>query len=140
MQRHKKRVKRLRGHRTHGRGLAKHGRGSGSWKGRGSVKRGRSRLYIMKYEPERMPTYKDNIGFWSVKQLRMDQKGINLRDLVKLSQEKEIDVTKFGYTKVIGGGDLAKPLIVKALFFSESAKQKIEKAGGKAVLLNAEGE
>jgi len=34
--------------------------------------------------------------------------------------------------KVLGNGELSKSLTVKANFFSESAKQKIEAAGGKA--------
>ena len=34
--------------------------------------------------------------------------------------------------KVLGGGELTKKLTVKAAAFSESAKEKIERAGGKA--------
>ena len=34
--------------------------------------------------------------------------------------------------KVLGGGELSKKLTVQAAAFSESAKEKIEKAGGKA--------
>lgn len=34
--------------------------------------------------------------------------------------------------KVLGGGELTKKLTVKATAFSETAKEKIEKAGGKA--------
>ncbi len=37
--------------------------------------------------------------------------------------------------KILGKGELKKALTVKAHRFSESAKQKIEKAGGKAVLI-----
>ena len=35
--------------------------------------------------------------------------------------------------KILGDGELTKPLIVKAHKFSKSAKEKIEKAGGKAI-------
>ena len=39
--------------------------------------------------------------------------------------------------KVLGDGELKKALTVKAHAFSASAKEKIEKAGGKAVLIEA---
>lgn len=39
--------------------------------------------------------------------------------------------------KVLGDGDLKKALTVKAHAFSASAREKIEKAGGKAVLIEA---
>jgi len=35
--------------------------------------------------------------------------------------------------KILGDGELTKPLIVKAHKFSKSAKEKIEKAGGQAI-------
>ena len=37
--------------------------------------------------------------------------------------------------KVLGRGELSKSLTVKAVKFSESAKEKIEKAGGKAEVM-----
>ena len=39
--------------------------------------------------------------------------------------------------KVLGGGDVTKKFVVKADAFSASAKEKIEKAGGRAELANA---
>ena len=48
-----------------------------------------------------------------------------------------IDVTKLGYFKVLGKGNLpAIPIVVKAKFFSSLAEKKIKAAGG-AVLLTA---
>ena len=48
-----------------------------------------------------------------------------------------IDVTKWGYFKVLGKGRLPKqPLVVKAKFFSGLAEGKIKRAGG-AVMLTA---
>jgi len=38
--------------------------------------------------------------------------------------------------KILGGGELTKPLTVQAAKFSASAKEKIEKAGGKAEIVN----
>lgn len=37
--------------------------------------------------------------------------------------------------KVLGNGELSKPLVIKAQKFSASAKEKIEKVGGKAEVI-----
>eukprot|EP01038_Epipyxis_sp_PR26KG_P004411 gene4411-6238_t len=48
-----------------------------------------------------------------------------------------LDVTKLGYFKVLGKGNLPDiPLVVKAKYFSKDAEKKIKAAGG-AVLLTA---
>jgi len=43
------------------------------------------------------------------------------------------------FVKILGDGELKKKLTVSAHGFSESAKQKIEKAGGKVVVVTAPG-
>ncbi len=48
-------------------------------------------------------------------------------------------VKKPELVKVLGDGELKKGLTVKAHAFSASAKEKIEKAGGKAVLIEGPG-
>lgn len=51
-------------------------------------------------------------------------------------QAPVIDVTKAGFYKVLGNGDLPSiPVIVKAKFFSKKAEQKIKAAGGACVLV-----
>lgn len=46
-----------------------------------------------------------------------------------------IDVSRFGYSKVLGNGVLPKqPVIIKAKFFSKKAERKIKAVGGVAVL------
>nr|AFK40634.1 unknown [Lotus japonicus] len=46
-----------------------------------------------------------------------------------------IDVTKAGYFKVLGKGNLPKlPVIVKAKFFSRRAEEKLKEVGGAALL------
>jgi large subunit ribosomal protein L27Ae len=48
----------------------------------------------------------------------------------------QIDVTKFGYHKVLGKGVLPKiPIVVKAKFFSRKAERKIKEVGGACVLI-----
>ena len=50
-------------------------------------------------------------------------------------KEKGILKTKYNTLKVLGNGNLEKALTVKANKFTESAIQKISKAGGKAEVL-----
>jgi len=52
-------------------------------------------------------------------------------DLAKLVEGGVIKVPKDGL-KVLGDGEITKPVTVKAHKFSASAREKIEKAGGKA--------
>ena len=48
-------------------------------------------------------------------------------------QTVDIDVTKFGYNKILGGGKITRIMNVKAYSFSEKAKEKIEAIGGKII-------
>ena len=47
-----------------------------------------------------------------------------------------IDLVSLGYFKLLGGGQINVPVIVKAKFFSKLAEKKIKEAGG-ACLLSA---
>lgn len=70
---------------------------------------------------------------------------INLNDIEKFANADEITpelILKEGKIskiknglKVLGNGEITKPLKVYAHRFSQSAKDKIEKAGGKAIVL-----
>jgi len=70
---------------------------------------------------------------------------VNLSDLARFEKGSTVDVDalrkarlvrgKFDGLKVLGTGDIDRPLTVVAHAFSASAKAKIEKAGGKAQLL-----
>lgn len=62
-------------------------------------------------------------------------KTINLRDLSKHVKGNSIDVSALGYDKVLGVGEAPKGVTVKAKVFSSKAKEKIEKAKGKAVVM-----
>ncbi len=132
MKRQAKKIHRKgRGTRTVFRGNAKKGRGRGSRMGNASVKcKGgggqRNKMHIYKKQPERLL---ENKGFHSKKQ-RI--KSINLRDL-DYSKET-INVIDEGYEKVLGAGEVQKPVTVIAKFFTKKAVQKIEEAGGKAMV------
>ena len=52
----------------------------------------------------------------------------------ELAEEKLIR-HKDGYVKILGGGEIKKPLIVKAHRFSKSAVERIKEAGGKVELI-----
>ena len=53
----------------------------------------------------------------------------------KKDQSLVIDVTKYGFHKVLGKGKLpAIPIVVKAKFFSAKAEKRIKEIGGACVL------
>jgi len=60
----------------------------------------------------------------------LESLGLAEVDLDKLVESGAIKVRKDGL-KVLGDGELTKPISVKANKFSASAREKIEKAGGK---------
>lgn len=124
-----KKVVKQRGHRTHGYGSQKKHRGKGSRGGRGMAgSEGHRRTFLLKYAPGHhgKKGFKSKTG----KKLRT----INLRELEKLAgASKKIDLTSLGYDKVLGTGDIKSKLEVKAYHFSAKAKERIEKAGGKAI-------
>lgn len=64
---------------------------------------------------------------------RFDAKAVITPSLLK---EKGL-IKKTEYLKILGEGELGKALTVQAHAFSTSAKEKIEKAGGKIELLKA---
>lgn len=61
------------------------------------------------------------------------QRKVNLTQLEKYAKE---DLTVVVPGKVLGTGVITKKVNVVALAFSESAKEKITKAGGKAIFLS----
>ena len=71
---------------------------------------------------------------------------VNVRDLAKLEGEvtpeslrsKRLISSQGRPVKILGEGELEKALVVRAHAFSESAKKKIEAAGGSAHLISDE--
>ena len=70
---------------------------------------------------------------------------VNISDLEIFKEGTEVDADLLRASglirktdngvKILGNGELTKPLTVKAAAFSASAKEKIEKAGGKAEVM-----
>ncbi|MEM5836743.1 MAG: uL15m family ribosomal protein [Candidatus Aenigmatarchaeota archaeon] len=128
--RREKKHRKFRGRRTY-HGSHKKARGGGSRGGRGKAGLHKHKWsYVVKYEPDHF----GKRGFTPIK--RREVKCINLKELEKIAREKnlnEIDVSQLGYEKVLGAGKISSPLTIKAKFFSEKARKKIEEAGGKAI-------
>ena len=126
--RHKPKISKLRGKRSHARGKAKRGRGRGSRMGRASVKRSQRNIqHIRKYEPERL----HQKGFRSIKK---KLKTINLSDILILSEKENKTNLTFKNKKVLGKGNISKKLTITAAAFTQKAVDKITKAGGQAIV------
>ena len=128
------------------------GRGMGSGMGKTSARghkgqRSRSGSRMMRgFEGGQMPLHRrlPKRGFNNI--FRTEYSVVNLDRLAELSV-KEIgldDYKKLGLVsskkaliKVLGSGELSSAITIHAHKFSKSAIEKIEKAGGKAVVLGA---
>ncbi len=98
------------------------------------------------FEGGQMPLYRKlpHRGFNNFN-FRTEIAVVNLRDLSGLDASvKEVDATALAAAglirsgevavKVLGDGEITRALTITAARFSESAKAKIEKAGGKAIV------
>jgi large subunit ribosomal protein L15 len=131
------------------------GRGMGSGMGKTSARghkgqRSRSGSHMMRgFEGGQMPLHRrlPKRGFTNI--FRTEYSVINLSKIVELHEElgnAELTLEAFagkgllkkrkGLVKVLGDGDLTVAVTVHAHKFSKSAQEKIEKAGGKAVLVS----
>ena len=133
--RFRKKVKRQRGNRWHGWGGKKKHRGKGSKGGSGmagSRKHKRSYIYAKKLD------YFGKRGFTSLKE---KGRSINVENLARLAgKETEIDLSKLGYQKLLGRGNVTRSFTVNVKEASKSAIEKIEAAGGKIITGQENGE
>jgi len=137
-------IRKKRGSRTHGWGRVGQHRGGGQRGGHGKAGFHKHKwTYVIKYEPD----YFGKRGFTSPKNVRRKVNVINLGVVdemaEKLSERKEkgkffIDLESLGYTKLLGTGNVTKPLIVKVSSCSNSAAQKIKEAGGQILAKSEE--
>jgi large subunit ribosomal protein L15 len=132
------------------RGKKRVGRGMGSGTGKTSARghkgqRSRSGSRMMRgFEGGQMPLHRrmPKRGFTNI--FRVEYTVLNLDRLAELD-EKELTLEAFqakGYLKkrgellkILGNGELTTAITVHAHKFSKSAQEKIDKAGGKAVLI-----
>lgn len=96
--------------------------------------------YVIKYDPD----YYGKTGFTSPKghRLRHTMRIVNVGALDGLADKfaveqgegkSFVDLQSLGYTKLLGTGKVTKPIVVKVPAFSESAAEKVKKAGGEIV-------
>jgi len=147
MIRKRKKIYKMRGSRHCGGGCSKKRRGAGHRGGRGNAGSGKEKkqkyTWFLKYEPDHIGKH----GFKRFPKLRKSKSAINLSYLndnlekflergIAYKEKKDVivDVSKLGVSKVLSEGKLTKKFSVKAKEFSEKAKMKIEKMGGKAIV------
>ena len=128
VRRRKKREK-MRGSKFHGFAKKKHrGRGSKGGSGMGgSGKRAAHKKFtvLKEYGGE----YFGKTGFSSI--MKIKEVPINIRDL---PNENEINLTKLGYTKLLGKGEINRPVKIIVKGASKGAVEKIKNAKGDVVL------
>lgn len=144
MIRKRRKTRKYRGSRVHGFGRVGQHRKAGMRGGKGWAGKNKH-LKSGLTEAERATI--GSFGFKRPTKLRKPDKSINISKLEELietlpedtegiqlgDQTVDIDVTKFGYDKILGGGKITKVMNVKAYSFSEKAIEKIEAVGGKVV-------
>ena len=125
----RKKSNRFRGSRMHGR-AAKKTHGSGNRGGFGNAGMGK---HASHKKTLALKLYgKNYFGKEGLKAKRNKLIGINLSDLPKAPKSNELIIK--GY-KILGDGEAEKGIISKASGFSQKAKEKIEKIGGKAIVI-----
>ncbi len=129
--RFRKKTSRQRGSKTHGWGAKKKHRGAGSRGGRGQAG-------LMKHKKSWMikndPNHFGRIGF--KKPERKKPCSINLIELDSM-EGNEFDLRKLGYDKLLSRGNITRPITVTVESATPKAIEKIEKAGGKVVILDS---
>ena len=96
------------------------------------------------FEGGQMPLYRrlPKRGFTNI--FRKEYEVINLDQLIKIKNESPITpvvlkskgmIHKINLVKILGNGELTEAVTVHAHKFSKSAKDKIEKLGGKAITI-----
>jgi large subunit ribosomal protein L15 len=127
MSKHIKKKRKYLGNRSHGGGNAKNRRGKGNRGGIGNAGKLKHKwFHTIKFELEAMR--KKRKGFFKRKSFTKTVK------LFEIASGKNSEF-EFDRTKIIGGVALNRPVTVKASAFSENARQSIEKAGGKAIII-----
>ena len=132
------------------------GRGIGSGKGKTSGRghkgqKSRSGVAIKSFEGGQMPLYrrlpkrgfkpvnKKNIAILNLSNIQsfLDNKKIQSENNLDLGvfQSKKIISKKYDKLKILGKGELKNKISLSVNFISKQAKSKIEKLGGKLILL-----
>lgn len=141
------RTRKLRGSRSHGRGK-KHGRGHGDRGGTGNAGLLKHKFkWMVKYDPGHFGRH----GFVRHHGGSTERVGINVKDVeahleafvaagfaTKAGDAYEVDLSKAGFHKLLGGGRATRPLRITVAAATEGARAKVEAVGG-AVTTEKEG-
>jgi large subunit ribosomal protein L15 len=135
----KRKIRRLRGSRTHGWGTSGQHRDSGMLGGHGNVgllrhkKSAVIRYGIQLKKKSLLPRLEDKRR--SVTSVGQLEDLLLRRDSAHVVSEQEgkklLDLRALGFTKLLGSGKIHVPILVKIDSFSKSAAAKIEAAGGR---------
>ena len=141
----KKKVTRYRGSKTHGGGAMKKRRGAGNRGGRGNAGSGK-RADCKKPSNWANKKYFGKFGFRPnslkifIAPVNLKWLDLNIEKLVKQGKASEkagkyeIDLKSIGYNKLLGSGNTKKKMIIKTMFASAGAVEKVKKSGGDVVL------
>ncbi len=135
-----RKIRRYRGSRTHGYGQIGQHRCRGGRGGTGKAGLDKHKwTFVLKNDP----TYWIKKGFVSASTLNKKVRIINIGKLDDLADKLEVDkklerkeqkiflnLEQLGYDKLLGTGEISKPLLIKVGSYSESASKKLEEAGG----------
>ncbi|HYB93225.1 MAG TPA: uL15 family ribosomal protein [archaeon] len=134
-----RKVRRLRGSRTHGWGI------QGQHRRHKIGGHGKAGTHKHKWTPPQ-PKFAGKTGFKPPSSLMRETNTINVGELdeligklitdKKLIEEQgkvAVNLIELGYGKLLGGGKVTRQLVVKVPSFSESAEKKISEAGGEIV-------
>jgi large subunit ribosomal protein L15 len=135
----KRKVRKLRGSRTHGWGTSGQHRGSGMLGGHGNVgllrhkKSAVIRYKIQMKKKRLLPRTEDKRR--SVTSVGQLEDLLVRRDCAHAVSDHEgkklLDLQALGFTKLLGSGKIHVPILVRIDSFSKSAAAKLEAAGGK---------
>ncbi len=130
-----KKSKGMRGTRYHGWAAKKH-KGAGNKGGMGMSGSGKRSDHKKTWVIRNRYPYLGKQGFTSRKTIRDLRNVLNVRDIQEKYKPGEVNLEKY---KILGDGEITGKFTVKAKSFSKSAKEKIEKAGGKIIVFKKEG-
>lgn len=143
MARKNRKIRKKIGSRTCGKGHHRTTRGKGKRGGKGNAGLCKARwTWVIKYDKKHFGAY----GFKLPEEVKKEYNAINLYEIeekldyfinngfaVKKKNIYEVDLVKAGFHKVLGSGRVTRAMKIKAVEFSERAKEKITSAGGEAI-------
>ena len=131
-----KRNRKFLGSRAHGKGNAKNARGKGGKGGWGRAGMHKHRFSYVTVHERTWMKKGGHYGFSNPNRLEVPT--INLWEIDQMARSGELKKEGANYAfefkgKVLGTGSITVPITVRALAFSEKAKEKLKACGGSAV-------